>query len=115
LTRCKISERVTVHHLLEKAGMTSVNRMAATTIIMEMWRTMGGNSVEKKSLALISSLSTLMTRSRTEGKLEVGTLSTCYVHHGVKLWNNTSRAVKDAKTKWAAKKAVKEYICGFSM
>jgi hypothetical protein len=34
------------------------------------------------------------------------------MHHGVKLGNNTSRAVKDAKTKWAAKKAVKEYISG---
>jgi hypothetical protein len=38
----------------------------------------------------ISSTSTLVTRSRTEEKLEVGTPSTCFVHHGVKLWNNTS-------------------------
>jgi hypothetical protein len=42
----------------------------------------------------------------------VGTPLTYFVHHGVKLWNNASRAVKDAKTKWAAKKAVKEYIRG---
>jgi hypothetical protein len=76
---------------------------------------MGGNSVEKESLAAISSTSTLVARSRTEGKLEVGTPSTCFVHHGVKLWNNMSRAVKDAKTKWAAKKAVKEYIRGLPM
>jgi hypothetical protein len=40
LTRCKRSDRVTVHHLLENAGMTS-----AATFIMEMWRSMGGNSV----------------------------------------------------------------------
>jgi hypothetical protein len=72
LTRCKRSDRVTVHHLLEKAGMTSVNRMAAATILMEMWRTMGDNSVEKESLAAIRSTSTLVTLSRTEGKLKVG-------------------------------------------
>jgi hypothetical protein len=76
---------------------------------------MGGNSVEKESLAAISSTSTLVTRSRREGTLAVGTPSTCFVHHGVKLWNNTSRAVKDAKTKWAAKKAVKKNICGLPM
>jgi hypothetical protein len=70
LTRCKIIERVTVHHLLEKASMTAVNRMAAETIIMEMWCTMGGNSVEKESLEVISSMSTLETRSGTEGKLQ---------------------------------------------
>jgi hypothetical protein len=49
------SDSVTVHHLLEKAGMTSVNRMAAAAIIMEMWRTMGGNSIEKENMAAISS------------------------------------------------------------
>jgi hypothetical protein len=31
------------------------------------------------------------------------------------LWNNTSRVVKDAKTKWAVKKAIKEYIRGLPM
>jgi hypothetical protein len=56
-----------------------------------------------------------VTRSRTDKKLEVGTPSTSFVHHGVKLWDNTSRAVKDAKTKWAAKKAVKEYISDLPM
>jgi hypothetical protein len=30
--------------------------MAAATIIMEMWRTMGGNSLKKQSLAAISSV-----------------------------------------------------------
>jgi hypothetical protein len=91
--------------------------MAAETILMEMWGTMGGKSVEKESLAAISMQYVnlnLVTKSRTEGKLEAGTPSTCFVHHGVKLWNNMSRAVKDAKTKWAAKKAVKEYIQGLS-
>jgi hypothetical protein len=57
LTKCKRSDRVTVHHLLEKAGMTSVNRIAAGTILIEMWRTMGGNSVDKESLATIKSTS----------------------------------------------------------
>jgi hypothetical protein len=90
--------------------MTSVNKMAAGTILIEMWRTMGGNSVEKESLVAIKNTLTLVTRSRTEGKLEVGAPSTCSMHHGVKLWNNASQAVKDAKTKWAAKKAVKAYI-----
>jgi hypothetical protein len=37
LTRCKRSDWVTVHHLLKKAGTTSVNRMAAATTIIEMW------------------------------------------------------------------------------
>jgi hypothetical protein len=95
--------------------MTSVNRMAAATVLMEMWRTMGGNSVEKENLSAINSTPTLVRRSRTEGKLEVETPSTCFMHHGVKLWDNTSRVVKDAKTKWAAKKAVKDYISGLPM
>jgi hypothetical protein len=77
MTICKRRDRVTVRHLLEKTGMTSVNRMAAAVILMEMRRTMGRNSVEKESLATTSRTSTLMTRSRTEGKLEVGTPSTC--------------------------------------
>jgi hypothetical protein len=49
--RTRIDRRSIFHHLLEKAGMTSVNRMVAETIIMEMWRTMGGDSLEKESLA----------------------------------------------------------------
>jgi hypothetical protein len=36
LTRFKRCDRVTVHHLLEKAGMTSVKRMAAETILVEI-------------------------------------------------------------------------------
>jgi hypothetical protein len=56
-----------VHYLLEKAGMTFVNKRAAATILMEMWRTMGVNSVEKESLTAIST-SSLVTRSRTGGK-----------------------------------------------
>jgi hypothetical protein len=35
------------------------------------------------------STSTWVTRSKTDGKLDVGTPSTCFMHHGVKLWNTT--------------------------
>jgi hypothetical protein len=80
-----------------------------------MWRTMDGNSAEKESLALNSSTSSLVTRSRTEGTLKVGKPSTFVMPHGVKLWNTTSRAVKDANTKCEANKAVKEYINALPM
>jgi hypothetical protein len=76
---------------------------------------MGGNSAEKESLASISSTSTLVTRSRAEEKFGVGTPSSCFLYHGVKCWNTTSKEVKDTKMKCAAEKAVKEYICYLPM
>jgi hypothetical protein len=40
--------------LVDKADKTSVNRMSAATILMEMSRTMGGNSDENEILASFS-------------------------------------------------------------
>jgi hypothetical protein len=101
LPRCKINNRLTAHHLLEGAGMISVNRMSAAAILI--WRS-GAQLVAtllRRRSRPQSAVHQLWghARSRTEGKLEVGTPSTCFMHHGVKLWNTTSRAVKDAKTK----------------
>jgi hypothetical protein len=52
----------------------------------------------------------MSTRSRTEGKLEVGTSAQCFMHDVVKLWNGAPHRGKDAKTKFVAKKAIKSIL-----
>jgi hypothetical protein len=84
-------------------------------------------------ISSISNLSTMTTRSRTEGKLEVGDPTSCLFHayicvkiylyvtvvyilfhkvyvYGARLWNCFSQQVEMAMTKSGAKNAIKKLL-----
>jgi hypothetical protein len=98
-------DRVPISQLLEQARMTSVNRMTVETILMEMWRLLNGDMADE--ITTVRSRSTVETRSRTEGKLDVERPASNFRHFGAKLWNSAPEEVRNAKTKLSAKRAIK--------
>jgi hypothetical protein len=78
---CSARERAPLCRVTEKSHFSTLNVGLAGT----------GNRTQATCLA-----GSVTRRSAIHYAL------TCFVQHGVKLWNNTYRAVKDAKTKWAA-------------
>jgi hypothetical protein len=76
----KRRDHVSKLQLLEETGMTSINRMAAATLLGEMWRVLGGDLEEWRMITATSSTSTKTTRSRTEEKLKLGAPSTCFAY-----------------------------------
>jgi hypothetical protein len=85
LTGSRRRDRVPVLYLLEKTGMMSVNQMAAETILMETWRLLNGESADKMRMTSYSSVSSMMTRVRGEGRLEVEAPTASFMYHGARL------------------------------
>jgi hypothetical protein len=115
LTGSRRSDKVPVAVLLKNAGMTSVNLMVAETILMETWRLLNGDSADKTKMTSYNSVCPMTTRARMGGKLELGEPLNSFMYHGARLWNSAPQEVKVAKTKFAAKKAVKKSVEKFPL
>jgi hypothetical protein len=77
---------------------------------METWRLLNGDSADKNKMTSYNSVCPMTTRARMEGKLELGEPLNSFMYHGARLWNSAPQEVKVAKTKFAAKKAVKKSV-----
>jgi hypothetical protein len=65
------SKHISKLQLLEETGMTSINRMAAATLLREMWRVLRGDLEERRMITATSSMSTMMTRSKATAKATI--------------------------------------------
>jgi hypothetical protein len=95
--------------------MMSVNQMAAETILMETWRLLNGESANKMRMTSYSSVSSMVTRGRAEGRLEVEAPTASFMYHGARLWNSAPQRVKIAKSKFTAKKVIRESVKRFPL
>jgi hypothetical protein len=77
---------------------------------METWRLLYGESADKMRMTSYSSVSSMVTRGRAEGGLEVEAPTASFMYHSARLWNSAPQRVKIAKSKCMAKKAIREPV-----
>ena len=110
LTGVKRTDKVAISSLLNMAGMNSINRMTVETILLHTWRVLNSNLGDKEILLSRSNVSSMVTRAKTDGKLETRMPSSSFMYYGAKLWNMAPPAVKNAQSIYSVKKATKNFI-----
>ncbi len=109
--------RITVEKLLTISGIPSLNRLAATAVAMETWKTVHGN--HRKGVDPLSgflgrpmTVSTDRTRTRSAASGLIGPplrkAAATFVWESYKAWNGI-KALKEATSIAAAKKAATTY------
>ena len=109
----KISDKRSIKKMLDNQNLLSVNQTMAQIKATEMWKAI---NTDKNPLHLLPRQvpeSGRITRSNTEGKMEmtgISTLSQCsFIEDSKRLWNQMPESVKKAKTIYKAKKEIKQY------
>ena len=110
----KISDRIKTKTILNKFDNLSVNQLNAQMKLVEMWKANNCLNYPIKTKKMETNEERSTTRAVSAGKLvEYGTSqkakSTCY-NDGVKVWNRAPNTIKNCKSIWAAKKAIKSFV-----
>ena len=93
--------------------MCSVNQIHGQIKLLEMWKAV---NVEKNPIKVkksTNSKDSAKTRSGGNERLvEIGKSGLCsrtFINDAIKLWNNAPSDLKDCKTLYSAKKAIKKF------
>ena len=111
----KRRDRVHVADLIKLTGMKSFNRMAAEDMLRLIWQSV---HVDSSPLAHIAkkkgnSASDRESRSATRGDLQMEAKTSIgqrnFPEPAIRLWNNSTQAVREAHTRLTAKKEICHY------
>ena len=114
LNNKRISDKISTDTLISNINMTSVNRMNAQIKLTETWK-----AIKTEKCPLNIKVPTIdqnkrVARSSANGMLKTngysdGTKST-FINDSKKTWNSAPREIKDCKTMYTAKAAIKKYV-----
>ena len=94
--------------------MLSVNQMNAQIKITGGWKASQDSEYPLKLTKVKKTVGGVTTRAVTHGDLiEIGKselVQSTYVSDTCKAWNKVPQSIKDCKTLWAAKKAIKRFV-----
>ena len=114
LNGTKISDKINTKVLLKNLNKLSVNQMNAQIKITEGWKASQDSDYPLKLTRVKNTEGAVTTRAVTNGDLiEIGKselLQSTYVSDTSKAWNKVPQNIKDCKTIWAAKKAIKLFV-----
>ena len=109
----RIKDRKSIRSLLQKFKLPSMNQIACEIKLMEAWKSINIQSYPVSIETEIKQDSDRTLRQNSvrmfdeSSRTKIG--ATSFHISTAKLWNQTSVAVKNAKTKHTAKKAIKSY------
>ena len=112
ITGNRLEDKVSIADLSAKSGIMTVNRMAVSSILREMWTVINlqPDSELREQLLDKRSSTTISTRSLAAGMLELTKPVQSFACRGAKLWNRAPNTIKNAKTKHVAKKEIKCFL-----
>ena len=114
LNKSKISDKVSTDSILKKLNMCSVNQLNAKTKLTEMWKSvnlpnhnLAINRCEMKE-GMPSSRSISGSKLMEEGFSEKSTCT--FIIDATRAWNKAPTSIKNCKSLFSAKKAIKSYV-----
>ena len=114
LNKSKISDKVSTNSILKKLNMCSVNQFNAKTKLTEMWKSvnlpnhnLAINRCEMKE-GMRSSRSISGGKLMEEGFSEKSTCT--FINDATRAWNKAPTTIKNCKSLFSAKKAIKSYV-----
>ena len=106
-------DRVRIKDLLERTNNMSVNQTAAQIKLCEMWKASKVEDYPVKMEKTKCKIGERVTRQNKEEKFKEMARTklgmSTFVTDGARLWNRAPKNVTSAKTRWQAKKTIKEY------
>ena len=115
LNNSSLKDRVSTEKLLENTGLLSVNQLAASIKITEVWKSLNVESYPIKLEPNISRItgSERIVRPGTTRQWNQDAKTTAekesFSRSAAKLWNNLPIEIKNNKSLFTAKKAIKNY------
>ena len=110
----KILDKICTTSILAKFDNLSVNQLNAQMKLVDMWKANNCENYPTKLSKIEANESRTTTRAVTSGKLkEIGlsiTAKNTFYNDGVKAWNRIPENIKNCKTIWTAKKAIKIFV-----
>ena len=112
ITGHKKEDKVSIQNLLDQTRLPTINQVVVESILKVMWMFLfvRGESYMKDLLENRSNQSEIITRSKTENKLEVGFPVNSFAYYGQKLWNKFPGDLKKKMSKNKFKMNVKRII-----
>ena len=115
----KIADKISTTSILSKFETLSVNQLNAQIKLVDMWKANNLINYPTKIHKIDPNELRTTTRAVTSGRLKEVGLTVCakntFFNDGVKAWNKAPDSIKNCKTIWAAKKAIKSYVKSLPM
>ena len=110
----RLMDKISTKALLENVSMLSVNQMNAQIKITEVWKAVHDVKHPLKIEKVAHDSRSCKTRAVTNGDLKVfgksEMLQSTFLSDASKIWNNCPNELKESKTLWIAKKAIKTFV-----
>ena len=110
LTGHRRTDRKSIKDMLEETGFSSINQMAAETMLFETWKNINIPGAPLKSFLNKMVGNSYGTRATERGDLQEDGASKCLWNQAAKLWNKTSPLIRKAESIPQVKREIKKYV-----
>ena len=114
LNGSRVSDQISTKTLLSKFKILSVNQMNAQTKLCEMWKSVHIENYPIETDTLECHSDAMNTRARYSGLLKESKISNksqrTFTNDAIHIWNQAPCKIRDSKSLFSAKKAIKEFV-----
>ena len=114
LNGSKISDQISTKSLLSKFKLLSVNQMNAHIKLCEIWKSTHLKNYPIETTIIERQENGINTRARSAGLLIESKVTNksqkTFVNNAIHIWNMAPSAIKDCKSFFSAKKAIKVFV-----
>ena len=114
LNGSRVSDQISTKTLLSKFKILSVNQMNAQTKLCEMWKSVHIENYPIETDTLECHSDAMNTRARYSGLLKESKISNksqrTFTNDAIHIWNQAPCEIRDSKSLFSAKKAIKEFV-----
>ena len=114
LNGARLLDKISAKTLAEKLGLLSVNQMNAQVKLTEMWKALNSDNKSLKITIKNKSSDAAITRAdKNVVLLEHGLSERCkktFLNDAAHVWNDSLEIIKNSKTLYSAKKAIKTFV-----